>query len=388
MNLRTQISDRLWEAIASAYEAGNYAHAVLEAVHVITEVLREKSGLDGDGNQLVGQALGGDSPKIRLNSLQTDTERNIQKGFESILRGMYSAIRNPRSHESASDKREHADAIICFVNYLLTVLDASKEAFTVESFMERVADPDFVDTTRYAELLVNEIPQGRRGDALIAVFQQRRALPLQKRRSLIDALVRGATDQQVASLLAVISDVLRVTNEPIDIRTTLQFMKPEMWPRLSEPARLRIEHKLLAAIRKGKVHPDGSTNEPLATWANDFLKMFASREDAASIMYVSLYSDDAERRQYIASFFFAQLPAVCTTEQEVKRIVNAIASAIRGGDQHVRTALLRYIDIFPDAWQKALVERLQDLTDKDKAAHILPDGTPFLTADADDDIPF
>lgn len=58
LNLRTQISERLWEAIAGAYDAGNYAHAVLESMHVVTTVLRDKSGLDGDGNQLVGRALG------------------------------------------------------------------------------------------------------------------------------------------------------------------------------------------------------------------------------------------------------------------------------------------------------------------------------------------
>lgn len=214
MNLRTQISDRLWEAIASAYEAGNYAHAVLEAIHVITDVLRDKSGLDGDGNQLVGQALGGENPKIRLNSLQTDTERNIQKGFESILRGVYSAIRNPRSHESACDKREHADAIICFTNYLLAVLDASKEAFTTESFMERVTDPDFVDTKRYSALLVNEVPVAHRGDALIEIFKQRKQLPLQKRETLIRALFEGATDSQIGSLLALVSDEFRATMIP------------------------------------------------------------------------------------------------------------------------------------------------------------------------------
>jgi len=60
-------------------------------MHVITTVLREKSGVDGDGAPLVGKSLGGDGPPIRLNSLQTDSERNIQKGFDAILRA-YSAL--------------------------------------------------------------------------------------------------------------------------------------------------------------------------------------------------------------------------------------------------------------------------------------------------------
>jgi uncharacterized protein (TIGR02391 family) len=179
MNLRSEISDRLWEAIANTYENGNYAHSVVDSIHVLTNTLREKSGLDGDGNPLVGGALGGDTPKIKLNSLQTDTEKNIQKGFEAILRGTYSAIRNPRSHEAASDRREDADAIICFVNYLLTVLDASKEAFTTEAFIKQIGDTDFVDSERYSGILLSEIPPSRVGDTLIAIYSQRKHLPLQ-----------------------------------------------------------------------------------------------------------------------------------------------------------------------------------------------------------------
>lgn len=164
-----------------------------------------------------------------------------------------------------------------------------------------------------------------------------------------------------------------------------------MWPRIGESARLRIENKLLSAIRKGKVLPDGSTNEPLATWARDFLHVFASRDEAATILWLGLANDDAEKRHYVASFFFAQLPLVCLDEKQSKRAINAIADATRAKDQHIRTALLRYIDNFPDPWRIALVEKLADLTDSNNPARILADGTPFLTAEPEtefDDIPF
>jgi Protein of unknown function (Hypoth_ymh) len=54
MNLQTNISNHLWDAIASTYETGNYSHSVLEALHRLTTVLRERSGVDGDGASLVG----------------------------------------------------------------------------------------------------------------------------------------------------------------------------------------------------------------------------------------------------------------------------------------------------------------------------------------------
>ncbi len=362
-------------------------------MHVVTSVLREKSGEDGDGNPLVGKALGGDNPKIRLNSLQTDTEKNIQRGYEGILRGMYSAIRNPRSHESGvSDKREHADAIICFIDYLLTILDASRQAFSTDSFMERVTDSDYVDSKRYSELLVSEVPTGRIGDILIAIYNERRRLPLQKRRTLIDALLAAASESQVGSLLAVISNQLRETNEAVDMRTTIQFLPPQLWPKLAEPARLRIENKLIAGIRNGRVPADGPSTEPLATWAGKFLKFFTLREDATNAILTKLYSADDASRHYAADYFFGELPDLFVTEKEMARVIPAITRAIKRGDKIIRRALLQWIDIFPEPWQKQIAQTLAELTDKDNPAHWLPDGTPLLTADQEsdfnDDIPF
>ncbi len=105
--------------------AKNYSHSIVDAMHHFSTVLRDKAGVDGDGAALVGQALGGDSPRLKINKLQTETERNQQHGIESILRGMYQAIRNPRSHEQIEDTQETADAIIVFINYLLGIDYAS-----------------------------------------------------------------------------------------------------------------------------------------------------------------------------------------------------------------------------------------------------------------------
>jgi len=89
MNLKTHIRPELWHTIANTYEAENYSHAILDAIHYLSDTLRAKSGVDGDGASLVGQALGGKAPRLRVNKLQTETERNVQKGLQQILRGLY-----------------------------------------------------------------------------------------------------------------------------------------------------------------------------------------------------------------------------------------------------------------------------------------------------------
>jgi hypothetical protein len=77
MNLQTHIRPELWLAVASTYQAGNYGPAIVDAMHYLSDILREKTGVDGDGTALAGQALGGDSPRLRLNKLQTETEYQV-----------------------------------------------------------------------------------------------------------------------------------------------------------------------------------------------------------------------------------------------------------------------------------------------------------------------
>jgi hypothetical protein len=86
---------------------------------------------------------------------------------------MYTGIRNPRIHEQVEDNKNNADPIIYFIDYLCKILDTSKAPFTLDEFLARVYDPDFVENSRYAELLVDEIPPSRKLDVLIQIYRNR-----------------------------------------------------------------------------------------------------------------------------------------------------------------------------------------------------------------------
>jgi uncharacterized protein (TIGR02391 family) len=73
--------------------------AVFEASKGLAERIRGMCGLDTDGHQLIQEAFEGSSPMIALNSLRTDTERNEQRGLANLMKGMFSAFRNPEAHE-------------------------------------------------------------------------------------------------------------------------------------------------------------------------------------------------------------------------------------------------------------------------------------------------
>jgi uncharacterized protein (TIGR02391 family) len=364
-------------------------------MHRLTTVLRERSGADGDGAPLVGQALGGDAPKLRVNGLQSESERNVQKGIEQLLRGMYLAIRNPRSHEQFKDTQQDADAIIYFVDYVLRILDASKEAFTVDSFLRSLSDPEFVESKRYADLLVAEVPVNRRGDALAALFGIRSTMEIRKLRYLVSTLVSLLNEAQLAQYVATISDELRTATEDVAIRTALQMMTPDLWQRIAETSRLRIENRLIREIKKGEIiaSASGMTTGALGTWSSQFLRHFALRSEAAEVLISKLEDVDGDDRHYVAKFFMSRLPEMLTEESEIRRATRAISSAIERGDANVREAIIAYVRQFPGTWQTQLVEALKNLTDAANPAVVLDDGTPFLAAPTapevtDEDIPF
>jgi uncharacterized protein (TIGR02391 family) len=95
MDLPTEISPELYAAVRAHYEAGEYSLAILDGMRVLTKAIRDKTGLDGDGAALVGQALGGNSPPLQLNVMRTTSQVDEQRGHEQIIRGLYTGIRNP-----------------------------------------------------------------------------------------------------------------------------------------------------------------------------------------------------------------------------------------------------------------------------------------------------
>ena len=78
----------------------NYFHAVLEATKSVAAKLRSKAGLTIDGAALVDAALAGDSPKLIVNGFISESEKSEQRGFATLLKGVFGMFRNPTAHEA------------------------------------------------------------------------------------------------------------------------------------------------------------------------------------------------------------------------------------------------------------------------------------------------
>lgn len=76
----------------------NAFHAVLEASKSVGEKLRRRAALQSDGAQLVDEALGGDSPRLKINAYTSDSEKSEQRGFTNLVKGLFGVFRNPTAH--------------------------------------------------------------------------------------------------------------------------------------------------------------------------------------------------------------------------------------------------------------------------------------------------
>lgn len=91
-----------WEAMKfckAELLQNNYFHAVFEATKSLAQRVRILTGLKCDGAALVDEAFSLKKPLLAFNALQTETEKSEHTGFAMLLKGCFSAVRNPLAHE-------------------------------------------------------------------------------------------------------------------------------------------------------------------------------------------------------------------------------------------------------------------------------------------------
>lgn len=104
----------------------NYFHAVFEATKSVAQKIRDKTGLTGDGADIVDEAFRISSPLLAINSLRTETEQSEQKGFANLLRGIFGTFRNVTGHAAKimwPVSEEDALDLLSMVSYLHRRLD-------------------------------------------------------------------------------------------------------------------------------------------------------------------------------------------------------------------------------------------------------------------------
>ena len=308
MSLAGNIDERLWLAVRASYESGDYSGAILDGVFYLSELIRNKSALDSDGNPLVGSAFGGTNPIVKVNSLHTESERDEQRGVEQLLRGIYTAIRNPRTHEKRTDSAETADTLIAFIGWVARLIDKSKSPFDSEQIIESVFDKHFAQNERYADLLVARIPVRKRLDILVKVFQRRMEANYKAVSLFTQSVLRTLPSEEQDQFWQVVSEGLESASTDVEFRSIIQMTQKD-WMKISELARIRAEHRLIESIKEGEYDSSRSTllKGGLGTWARDLASDFTLQKELADAINGRLLSDVPDARAYAFQYFFSVL---------------------------------------------------------------------------------
>lgn len=92
------IHSKIYEYCNAELITENYFHSIFEAVKSIAEEIRKRTNLTIDGGDLVDKAFSVKNPLIKINPLQTETEKSEQKGFSNLIKGVFGMFRNTTAH--------------------------------------------------------------------------------------------------------------------------------------------------------------------------------------------------------------------------------------------------------------------------------------------------
>jgi uncharacterized protein (TIGR02391 family) len=110
------------------YRSGHYKSAALEAYIRVIEQVRVVSKIRDDGDSLMNKAFACDkqTPVIQFNGLSNDSERDEQRGFLFLFKGIV-GLRNSKAHSNALfDDPLRGHEYLAMASLLIRVLEIAK----------------------------------------------------------------------------------------------------------------------------------------------------------------------------------------------------------------------------------------------------------------------
>jgi uncharacterized protein (TIGR02391 family) len=95
---------RIVKASKSQFKSGHYTDAIFNAFRCIEVLVKEKSGLTGNGATLMHRVFSEEKPIIKLDKMKDEVEVDEQMGFKFIYAGVMKGIRNPKAHAEVQQK--------------------------------------------------------------------------------------------------------------------------------------------------------------------------------------------------------------------------------------------------------------------------------------------
>ena len=295
MLLQNEISEKLWDTIQARYQNGDYTGTIRDAFVYLSNIIRDKSDLNGDGVDLINKAFSENNPKIKINRLETTSEKDEQKGIANILRGIYQYIRNPRSHDKYEDTENDCLSIIFFINLLINRIKGSTGQFEIEGFLEQVIDKRFVKSKEYCDALVAEIPERKFFETVLAVYKSKNSIDIYNIQALFKSFYKRMKSSNMEPFLKIVSEELRKTSNDSDIKYIVYILLPEMWEKIDSIGKIRTENRIIESIKDSHF---------LATWCTVIFKYFSDTGSLFWAAHAIATSTKTKEVEYFYKFIF------------------------------------------------------------------------------------
>ncbi|WP_179214840.1 TIGR02391 family protein [Octadecabacter ascidiaceicola] len=105
----------------------DYHALVLKAAIILGDTFKEKTGATDDKNDEIGKALRIDQPTIKvMSNLETETNKNFQRGTMLLLQGVRAFYRNTYAHGQIAASHRNAVHALVIMSMLAEVIDGSE----------------------------------------------------------------------------------------------------------------------------------------------------------------------------------------------------------------------------------------------------------------------
>jgi len=303
MDIEKIIDSELLEAVSSNYNVGKFTNSVIDAMLFLSNILRDKANIEDDGVKLINSIFTKKDPKIKITNLETETDRNIQEGISSILRGLYQSIRNPRHHEKIEDSEINATEIILFIDFILRIIEKSKAKFEVDDIESLVFDKEFVNDKEYTDLIINRIPKRKIFDVLINIYRNKTKGNIYHIQTFFDSIFERLSESEKSDFLSIISEDLLRTNDNAERRYIINCFPAFAWGMIDDISKRRTENIILKSIKEGRAYDYLDTKDgSFAIWCSQLFKYFTLKSKLLSVVSDIFHSEEISRIKYIFKY--------------------------------------------------------------------------------------
>ncbi len=373
----------LKESIKMHYENKDYTEVIRDAILCLMNEIRKKSDLqDDDGVDLINKAFSEKNPLIKINKMQTQTEKNKHRGINDLSKGIVEYFRNPMSHAKQNYSKEIADALLVIIDkVLLEEITQSKSINSIEDWYLEVTSDLCPNTNRYAKNLADNIPNNKIYELIVQLYKNKENLKDEKI-TIINELIKKLNEEEFTEYCSIIETDIFGKSKEEDIIKILNFISEKVWQNFKDLSKVKIEDMVLEDIKKCNVYTTDNSFDydlvqehgSIAIGAKHLFNLFDNKKEIVEYIYEKLVN--SRNNEFEFNFIIENFFEILAQERKPEYdLLNSINDRLRYRNSPI--------------WFDTFKRKLKVLPTNNEW-HKMFDGIfgVFSFSDNDDDLPF